>query len=215
MKQDVIKALVTPFPAEAIRSRRGAHGENLHYIETWRVIDRLNTAFEHCWAFRILEWKLMENEVVVHVELEAGGLVKQAFGASSITRSRDSGDPVSIGDDIKSAASDGLKKAGTLFGVALHLYGEDVQEPMETSKKVDQDNPDREDWNPHRLTERQRTAILAISARKGIDEDDLDGWVRKSLGVPLDELTRRQASELITKLNNGNGSNGRAVGGVQ
>ena len=78
MEDQIINALVEPFPAEAIKTRRGGRGKELRYLETWRVVDRLNRAFAHHWTFRLLEWKVMENEVVVHAELEAAGIAKQA-----------------------------------------------------------------------------------------------------------------------------------------
>ena len=42
---------------------------------------------------------------------------------SEITKD-DAGKIVSLGDDLKAAATDALKKCATLFGVGLHLYEE-------------------------------------------------------------------------------------------
>jgi len=202
MDKETQTVLVEPFPEDAIRSRRGNHGKQLHYLETWRVIDRLNQAFGHDWNFRIHEWKVMENEVVVHAEVEAAGVVKQAFGSSCITRSRESGDAVSIGDDLKSASSDGLKKASSKFGIGLHLYsGKPAPAPgeLETPKTPGSNG---------RLTDRQLRAILAVAGQKGMSEAEIRTKILDSFGAPLEQLGRKEASQLITKLNNGSAEGG-------
>jgi hypothetical protein len=51
--------------------------------------------------------------------------------SSQITRKKDSGEVISLGDDLKAAATDALKKAATLLGVGLHLYSEETrQQPV-------------------------------------------------------------------------------------
>jgi len=59
-------------------------------------------------------------------KLTAQGITKMQFGSHKITKSKKDGEPVQIGYDLKSAASDCLKKSATHFGVALHLYSETV-----------------------------------------------------------------------------------------
>ena len=63
--------------------------------------------------------------MIVIGQLNAGGIVKSQFGSSRITRARETGDIISLSDDLKAAATDALKKAATLFGVGLHLYRND------------------------------------------------------------------------------------------
>ena len=66
----------------------------------------------------------MDEEVAVLGKLSAGGVTKTVFGGSSITRARETGEPVSISDDLKAGASDALKKACSLLGIGLELYSE-------------------------------------------------------------------------------------------
>jgi hypothetical protein len=199
MNKDTRNTLVTPFPDDAVSSRRGSHGKTLQYIETWRVIDRLNDAFGHDWSWRVLEWQLVESEIVVVAELDAGGVVKHGFGNSTITRGKDSGEPVNIGDDVKSAASDALKKAATLFGVGLELYSGRTKKPAATTTTPA--TPPRS--TPGRATERQQRAILSIAGNQGLSEPQIRTRILDGFGVPLEQLSRRVASELITKLNTG------------
>jgi hypothetical protein len=57
-------------------------------------------------------------------KLTAAGIVKMQFGASQVTRDRESKALISLGDDLKAAATDALKKCATFLGVGLHLYAE-------------------------------------------------------------------------------------------
>jgi hypothetical protein len=42
-----------------------------------------------------------------------------------ITKAKETGEIISLADDLKAAATDALKKAATLLGVGLHLYNGD------------------------------------------------------------------------------------------
>jgi hypothetical protein len=115
--------LEKPFEPGQIRQRRGRNGL-LDYVEGHSVIQRLNEALEGQWSFEIAHHEVREEEVLVLGRLTAGGVVKTAFGTSQVTRERESGKPVSLGDDLKAASTDCLKKCATLLGVGLHLYAE-------------------------------------------------------------------------------------------
>ena len=122
------------FAPSIIRQRKGNFGQTLDYIETHVVIQRLNDAFDGQWNYEIAEYTQLFDEVVVLGRLTAEGITKQQFGSSKITRSKNGGEAISIGDDLKSAASDALKKCATLMGVGLHLYGELEESVVATSK---------------------------------------------------------------------------------
>src|SRR5437016_10770776 len=46
------------------------------------------------------------------------------FGVSQLTREKNGGALVSLGDDLKAASTDAMKKCATFLGVGLHLYAE-------------------------------------------------------------------------------------------
>jgi len=123
MDKDTREVLERPFPPEQIRTRKGSFGKELEYTEVHNFIARLNQAFAGDWSFDIVEHRLLDNEVVVLGKLAAGEIHKSAFGCSAITTVRESGENVSLGDDLKAAASDALKKCSSLLGLGLHLYG--------------------------------------------------------------------------------------------
>src|SRR5438034_11506583 len=116
--------LEKPFSPDQIQQRKGLDGNVLDYVAGAVVIQRLNEAFNAEWAFEILDHRIYEKEVVVLGKLTAQGIAKCQFGKSKITRTKETKAEVSIGDDLKAATTDSIKKCATLFGVGLHLYFE-------------------------------------------------------------------------------------------
>ena len=130
MESSVREILEREFEPGLIKKRKGRGGLVLDYLETATVIRRLNEAFGSDWNFRVLEHGVDTEAKAAWVlgELTALGLIKQQFGAKDIYEKS------TLGDNLKSAASDCLKKCATLFGVGLHLYedelpGEAVEPP--------------------------------------------------------------------------------------
>jgi hypothetical protein len=121
-----LDVLTRPFDPAQIKQREGRGGKMLDYLETHAVITRLNEAFGGAWSFEVVDYKTMEGEIIVKGRLTAGGVSKEQFGSNEVHRLKgengEKGAPVSVGDDLKAAASDALKKCATLFGVGLHLY---------------------------------------------------------------------------------------------
>jgi hypothetical protein len=115
--------LERPFEPAQIRQRKGRNGM-LDYVEGHTVIARLNEAMDGAWSFEITHHEIREDEVLVIGRLAADGITKMAFGTSQVTREKGGGQVVSLGDDLKAAATDALKKCATFLGVGLHLYAD-------------------------------------------------------------------------------------------
>jgi hypothetical protein len=112
-----------PFDPAQIRQRKGRNGV-LDYVEGHTVIARLNAALDGAWSFEVVAHEVRDDEVLVLGKLTAAGIVKMQFGASQVTRDRQTKALLSLGDDLKAAATDALKKCATFLGVGLHLYAE-------------------------------------------------------------------------------------------
>jgi recombination DNA repair RAD52 pathway protein len=104
--------LEQPFGPEQIKQREGNFGKILDYIEAHSVIQRLNDAFDGEWSFTMTKYEILKetDEVIVIGQLNAGGISESQFGSSRITRARETGDIISLADDLKAAATDALKK---------------------------------------------------------------------------------------------------------
>ncbi len=117
-------------PPQFIKKRPGPGGSQLSYVEVGFVINILNQVFGWDWDFRVIEQQIGKRQVWVRgeltVRLKEHQVIKAQYGGSDIKFNRATGDPVSIADDLKAAASDCLKKCASLLGVAADLYWQDL-----------------------------------------------------------------------------------------
>lgn len=209
------KKLRAPFPGELVRSRPGQHGKQLTYVPASAVVARLNEACDD-WSFTIEEHHEWEGtEVVVLGRLEIGGVAKNAFGGASVTTDKQ-GNIISLGDDLKAASSDALKKAASLFGVPIDGGQEDlvnshnVRSPESHDKRSQGRVPntpgssrsERPQGPTGGATVRQLTAIHAASRRRGFDRHSLSEFVTAQSGKKdVSHLSREEASSIIDALN--------------
>jgi len=204
--------LEKPFDPAQIKQREGNFGNTLDYVEAHAVIQRLNDAFEGNWSFEIVKHEVLDEEVVVLGKLAAEGLAKMQFGNTSITKAETDGTIVSMGDDLKAAATDSMKKCATLLGVGLHLYGENNKTgnlpkknpgqlgkaPGQQGKIPQEGNPNREESS--RLTNKQLTTIFSIGKGKGLSNKDIKAKAIEVFNKQPEFLTKREASTLIKEL---------------
>lgn len=217
--------LEKPFTPAQIRQRRGRNGL-LDYVEGWSVIQRLNEALDGGWSFEITHHDVRQDEVLVLGRLTAGPVIKMQFGVSQVTRERESGQPVSLGDDLKAAATDALKKCATFLGVGLHLYadkplagrgaarangvggnGGPPRRPVQPQAPPPASGPSNGNGhamaeNGDRATDRQLDAILRVAAGKGLKPADVEAMSRRAFNRLPAALTRAEASNLIKELSN-------------
>ncbi len=123
-------------PTDAIRYRQGRGGsQRLAYVSHAWVTRVLNEAFGFRWSWDVTDTVIVPDlheplEVIVRGRLtvttpDGGTVVKEQFGSTDVKRFKPEkgGGVISLGDDLKAASSDALKKAASLLGVALDLYG--------------------------------------------------------------------------------------------
>jgi ribosomal protein L34E len=112
-------------------------GVAIDYLTGEQVISRLLAVLGTCgWSFRILQhdihleadevWVLGELRLLLNAD---DPVVRQQFGSSKIKRARATGAPLDIGFDLKSAATDCLKKCATLVGIGLYLTHKEEERP--------------------------------------------------------------------------------------
>ena len=211
MNRDLLEK---PFAPEQIKRRQGMNGDVLDYIEGCAVIQRLNECFNAEWIFEVQEHRVYDDEVVVLGKLTAQGVSKSQFGKSRITRSRKDNSMISVGDDLKAAATDCLKKCATLFGIGLHLY---FDAPQASNGKVQdngtatgQGNGQHHSGNQEgtssdtgRLTAKQLSAIFSLAKAKGWSNKQVRDFTQEMFGKLPDFLNKREASAVIQHLQGG------------
>ena len=191
------------FEPNQIKQRPGRSGQMLDYVETPSVIRRLNEAFDYNWSFEVVSYQVMDNEVVVQGKLTAAGITKMQFGSSQLTKSRQNGALIAIGDDIKAAGSDALKKTATLFGVALHLYSESEAATQTVTNKAEMSgNQGNGTISGDQLAQIKRLRTeMEWAPEKVLDVVERMFGTREIMGInPM------MADHLIAHLSNQNGS---------
>lgn len=118
-----------PTPEKYIMQRKGRGNLMLDYVETNYVIGRLNATFMFDWDSEIIEQIIdkEENQIAMKVRLTvrfANGkeISKDAWGGSDIKRLKETKKMVDFADDLKSAESDGIKKAASMLGICWDVY---------------------------------------------------------------------------------------------
>lgn len=120
-----IDALTREFPCEAIKQREGGGRRKLNYYDGQTIIRRLNEATCNNWNLSIMRTWMEGDILLAHVCLTIPGLgSREHMGVQRIQ-------PNGGEDMYKGAVTDALKKAATLFGVGLELYGPDYEADAE------------------------------------------------------------------------------------
>jgi hypothetical protein len=199
LKKDV---LTRPFAPEQLRTRRGTNGKQFSYVEAHTVVTRLNEATDLEWAFEVVRHEILSDEVIVLGRLVIDGIAKMAFGGSSVTRDS-SGKEMSIADDLKAATSDAIKKAASLFGCGLEMYGATASVSPRPRPAENRGSPV---GNEDRLTSRQLAAIQSAQKRRGWSAGQLAAMSEERFQKNnVQALTRAEASALLSELSGLNG----------
>jgi hypothetical protein len=211
--------LEKPFEPSQIKQRQGNFGHILDYVEGHVVTSRLNDAFDGNWSFEVVKYRILKDtdEVLVLGKLTAEGVTKMAFGSKEIERSKDTKAIISLGDDLKAASTDALKKAASLLGVGLYLYSD--QRPNGTPEgrhpeKQEKGKPTENEKNPPgpknepgttgdnggRLTNKQLAMIFAVGKSKGLQAKEIKDKALATFSKNLNFLTKAEASIFINAL---------------
>lgn len=140
-------------PKQFIKERPGPGGVRLSYVEVGYVINILNQAFGWNWDFRVLDQQIGNKQVWVRGELTVrtnnSTIIKGQYGGSDIKFNRSTGEPVSIADDLKAAASDCLKKCASLMGIAGDIFWKELD--MWSGEAVEPEEPRGRQYFTHKI----------------------------------------------------------------
>jgi hypothetical protein len=191
------------FDRSLIKSRKGRAGNTLSYVETSEYIKRLNSVFDYNWSFEIVDEKMENGFVVVKGKLTAEGITKSQYGTSHITVGKDSGEVLAIGDDMKSAGSDALKKCCSLFGIGLHLYNGADDGNGNNGNGGGNNGMNRPTGNKGNdmATKAQLGKIKAVRSKLGMTSDEVLDLIERMYNTrDVNALNKEMASALISVL---------------
>lgn len=132
-----IKLLLSATPKRFIKTRKGRGGKNWDYVNVYYVTKVLNLLYGFNWSFEVKDqaYDLDIGQAYVLGRLTVPGLknpiFKEQYGRVEIKYFTDQTlpdgrrRPLDLGNDLKAAASDALKKCASLIGIAVDIYAKD------------------------------------------------------------------------------------------
>jgi hypothetical protein len=124
--------LLKQTPTKYVKQRPAKGGGTWDYVTGGYVRKCLNLMFGWDWSFEIVEQMVLHGEAIVKGKLTCNSngktIVKMQFGNKDIMMKKGTEIPLSIGNDLKAAATDCLKKCAAEIGIAADIYNkEDFQ----------------------------------------------------------------------------------------
>ena len=123
-----LNTVIGKTPAKAKKTRPAKGGGTWTYVSGSYMKKQLNILFGWNWDFEIISEQILidAGEVVVKGKLtcrsNGNTIVKMQYGNKDIMFKRGTKEPLSIGNDLKSAATDALKKCAAEIGIAQDVY---------------------------------------------------------------------------------------------
>lgn len=121
-----LKQLLKKTPQQYVHTRPAKGGGTWEYVTGGYVKKVLNIMFGWQWSFEIIEEQIMHGEAIVKGKLTCTSngitIVKMQYGNKDIICRKGTDIPLSIGNDLKAAATDALKKCAAEIGIAADIY---------------------------------------------------------------------------------------------
>lgn len=140
-------------PNAFIKERPGRGNQIIKYVEGWYIKQVLNLATKFKWQNHIDGHTITKDEVIVWgsvtIEIDRKEYTQSSFGESqvhyykcdkiksvqsacvkdkSICKVHTCEQTVSIGDDLKAAHTDMIKKAANIWGIAMDVYSKRTED---------------------------------------------------------------------------------------
>ena len=126
LNENQMKFLLRRTPKEAVRKRPAKGGGEWEYVSCGWVKKLLNMMFGFNWDFEITNQMVLHGEAIVQGKLTCRSngitIIKTQFGNKDVICRKGSEIPLSIGNDLKAAATDCLKKCAAEIGIAADIY---------------------------------------------------------------------------------------------
>lgn len=152
LNQNQLQQILKRTPPQYIKKRPAKGGGQWEYVTGGYVKKCLNIMFGWDWDFEIVEQLVQHGEAIVKGRLtcrtQGKAIVKMQFGNKDIMYKKQSDAeiqrgaekvPLSIGNDLKAAATDCLKKCAAEIGIAADIYNkEDFNEvKIDTGNEIE------------------------------------------------------------------------------
>lgn len=163
-----LKQLLKKTPVQYVHTRPAKGGGQWEYVTGGYVRKVLNLMFGWNWSFEIIDEKVLHGEAIVKGKLTCTSngvtIVKMQFGNKDVICKKGTDIPLSIGNDLKAAATDALKKCAAELGIAADIYNKmDFREVnVDTSETTLQDVQELYELKKDALTADEKAHIERI-----------------------------------------------------
>lgn len=187
-----LSVLYQPTPAQFIKERQGRGGKTVKYLEAGYFIARLNEAFSPVgWSFEVKKIEVSEKEVTVVGTLT---IIDHKNGYR-VTKEQCGGHEreakVPLGDTMKAATSDSLKKCCSMLGIGLDVYWR--ADELLTARGA------KEVKNEGKVSKAEAIANLEANISKCQSISLLQEWNENVLGAK--KLNEEERNKLSAKIN--------------
>jgi len=144
LNENQLSQILKHTPAKYVRERPAKGGGKWKYVTGGYVKKCLNLMFGWDWDFEIIDHEILleAKEVIVKGRLtcrsNGSTIVKMQFGNKEIMFKKNTDPPeaLSIGNDMKAAATDCLKKCAAEIGIAADIYNPEEFREVVVQEKV-------------------------------------------------------------------------------
>ncbi|MDA1193099.1 MAG: Rad52/Rad22 family DNA repair protein, partial [Candidatus Poribacteria bacterium] len=171
------------FDPSTLKSRKGSYGKPITYAPAREYIRRMNEVFDYDWSLDVVsvnrgKEEHAEDEIIAVVKVTAAGVVKTQAGSKRVVRN-DEGIAFALGDDTKSAITDGFKKCCQFFGIGLHLMDDDSDADQSAGRDGRSGSRRSQPRTTSRtvggITEKQIAYVKRLRTDLGWSQDDVRG----------------------------------------
>lgn len=135
-----LQLLFKKTPEKYVKTRPAKGGGTWSYVSANYIQKCLNLMFGWNWDFEILDEKILidAKQVIVKGKLvcriEDKTITKIQYGRKDIAFQKSTNTPLDLGNDLKAASSDALKKCASMLGIAGDVYGKEDFREVEIEK---------------------------------------------------------------------------------
>ena len=176
LREEQVRAILQRTDPRNIRTRPAPGGGTVEYVTGTYIKKALNFLFGYLWDFQIIDKGREGNEVWVQGRLtirKPDGevlMIKEQFGGAQIKFKRGTSEMIDYGNDLKSAATDSLKKCASEIGIASDVYGKNEFREVQVVKEVETPDTPEQIFNVEEAEEehKKRFDTLGVNARKSL-----------------------------------------------
>lgn len=142
-----LNVMLKKTPDRYVHERPAKGGGNWKYVTGGYVKKVLNLMFGFNWDFEIVSEMIQHGQAIVKGKLTCRTgditIVKMQYGRQDIKFKRGTTDPLDLGNDLKGAATDALKKCASELGVASDIYNAEEFKELTVVNVDEKDKLDR------------------------------------------------------------------------